>query len=492
MNIPWLERLSSRRGLLLAVAGGMASAGAVAVTRDPVTMAMWVLIWALAAGVTWCRARGVPFYLWLGAGLLYPQASDRFSSLNHYATVNGALLLAIGLSSVGALLLLVRRHLGATVVLTTWMAWGLIVYVPVLAGWGLRLTGVTDIVFPGVYAESSALKTAVPVLLAWTPAVGAVATIRSAEAARRFLTFLMMATILFAALSLLQLAVSGFQGTWVPVTYSILPNRLHSISSPDANGTARQVLPSLVLLLSVAMVGRLRVRRWLLWTAVVAAVAVMGLTVSRTALIALMAALLVVSLFQRRRRRTVLFAGGLVLSLGIGLVALGLIGVVDADRLSLDNVTGRLELYKAVWAVIAAHPIIGVRPGGYAAALVETGYPGLISPHNMWFGVAAEWGVPMALWLTAALVVTWTTTADGLRRLRGAPTDAEGGREARVLLIGASALAVTWCVHGISEIVPPESVFLALGLALAARFRLVPAVTHQTTPPNGAAAGPVE
>lgn len=455
---------------------GLGLTAAVVLTREPVTIALWLLICAFAVGGGWRDPATVPLYLWLGVVSLYPETSDRFSSINEFATISGATLLLMGATSLWSWQALRARGSWVATVLALWVGWALVVYAPVMCGYLWHTTGrALPWIFDGVPVQTSALKVAIPVIAACAPALAVLAAIGTELDARRFYAFVTVTTLALTLLSLAQVATGGFEVHWTPVTYSVLPGRLHSISLPDPNGFARQLLFPILMLATVGVMARRVVPALWLSAALLSALGCLMLTQSRTAVLSCAAGFAVVVLANLRKQRIII-----LVMLCVGIAMLGALALLLlpslSSRMSLANLETRRDLYEVIWSVSQNHLLFGVRPGGYGPALLAAGNPTVIGAHNMWLAIAVEWGWPMALLLTAAIVGTWGATLDGMVRLRRWPASTPGWREASAMLVGASAVAVTYCVHGLTEIVPAEFVFLALGIALAARFRLVPRV----------------
>lgn len=451
-------------------------------THEPWTIGLWGLTVFATGASGRQQVWSWPFYLWLALGLFYPVASDRFSSVNEYATIDGVALCLMALLAPRVLAFLGARNRTAALLALVWAGWGVLVYAPVFVGWLIQTTGhAAPAVLKGLAIETSALKTAVPVIAAWTPIIGALAAIRSASDARAFFGFLVGTVIVLALLSVAQVATGGFTQHWIPVTYSILPSRLHSVSSPDPNGTARQLLLPLLIVLSAGILAPPGTSRRMVAIAVLLGGGCLIATQSRTGVLSLSAGLATIVLADIRKRRTLRWLAVSVAAALIGVLAIVALGIIGGERLTLSNVAGRFELYEALGRVMSEHLIFGVRPGGYIAALRDAGYPTIIGTHNMWFGVAVEWGWPMALLLLAVLACTIAIAAIGLNHLRRYRRTTAGWYESRALLVAGAALAVALAVHGLSESVPPELPFLALGLALAARYQLIPAVRAAAT-----------
>ncbi|MGE0445121.1 MAG: O-antigen ligase family protein [Vicinamibacterales bacterium] len=460
------------------IAGAAAVTLALAVlTGDLGILASATAMWLFALRFGWAHRRALPMFLWLGFTFFYPHVAQAYTSLQEKATIEGALAWAIGLVSFSGAVPALARSRWLVFSLGLWLLWGLMAYVPVLLTW-LNVLPPSD-PFALTY---SALKTAVPILGAGGVALAAGAAIREPADLERLGRAVLVGTGLVAVAALVQ-AMMG--ADWINSNYESQAGRLHGVSVPDANGYARLLLMPSLLLMALAIAGRHAAWRRGLWLVLVLAVISIALTLSRTTYLSFAAGIVVLLLLNLRASRTALV--GLILAAVLFGAAYGL-GIADrfgqgAERRSVANLEGRIALYAVLVDIVRENPWFGVRPGGYFEALDEINLQSETQvsrggAHNMVLAIASEWGLPMAFALLAALAGTIWTSFDALRRLRLARA-APAAPLLRAVLTALVAVAVAYLVHGLTENVPYDHVFVLLGLAAAIRFAVVPALPAQ-------------
>lgn len=462
----------------------MLATALVALTRDPLIVGFWVLVCAFALGFGRSWKAGRPLLFWIGFLFFYPLTSVAYTSLQQPATMVGGMFVWMGLASRGAAAFAWRRSSWFKFTVVLWMTWGLVAYLPVLFVWAGGSMGLTLPGLDGISAPTSALKTAVPILAAWAVAAAAVRAIATPVDVTRLIRALKWGVVVLTLLAFAQAATGGM---WIDSEYPLTVGRLKGVTEQDANGYGRTLLIPILVLFAALMTGRTLgpVLRGA-WVALGLAIVSLGLTLSRTSYVSLTVGLLTIVGFSLGRKRNiwmVLVLGAIVVgaAYGLGLSDAFAPGMERADR---GNWDGRLDIYTNLWGVVVAHPWVGMRPGGYIAALEQTAYTGImVSAHNTYLMLAVEWGLPMTAALVVALMgAVWNGWA-GLRlarRYRGTA----GAEQLRALSLGAIALAMASLVFGIADAAPPEYVFLAFGLALAARYQVGAALAAASAPPR--------
>ena len=181
-------------------------------------------------------------------------------------------------------------------------------------------------------------------------------------------------------------------------------------------------------------------------------------------------------LWSRQRSRATVAAGVIVIVI-VGAIAL--LGTADqfsegSERLSDQNLITRLEIYDSLLQLAILRPWFGAHPGGYLIGLREAGFHADMtdSAHNMLLNITSQWGIPMAAFFTLAMVGTLWRSLVLLPKLRRALRANPAFDSTDVIMRAVAAAVVTYFVHGLTEPVPPEAIFLLLGITLAAWIRL--------------------
>ncbi|WP_420224800.1 O-antigen ligase family protein [Pigmentiphaga litoralis] len=166
--------------------------------------------------------------------------------------------------------------------------------------------------------------------------------------------------------------------------------------------------------------------------------------------------------------------------LALGLKPFGVLQGV-AERSLVDPASGRLDLWRLSWSMIQSHPWLGEGPLHFAhraMALKANAHP-----HDWLLQIAAEWGVPAVVALTAALVcgvmAIW-------RRGRAVAPDDVAGQALRATLMGGVAATIADAFVSGSMVMPMSQlwivVLIACGVAWTKRMPAAPGAR-----PDGAA-----
>jgi O-antigen ligase len=288
----------------------------------------------------------------------------------------------------------------------------------------------------------------------------------SAPTLRRLLVWTIPPAVIVAALGVDQ--ALGWFGTldWLHVQAPTARLRITSTVGNPGDLAGLLVLPTLIAVEEIASASRRRrallagalivMTTALIVTATLAAVAaiVVGLAVwtlprlwpgaDGVAVAPGTAAVVPVPVF-RRRRMTVLLAGTLVLALAVAGLAAStpLRARVSEKVMQLASgdinalLTGRLDGWRAAWAMLRAEPVTGVGQGAFRAEYADTRLAleaqgvtflseqqqvVMATPHNEALSVAAEQGLPGLLALAWAM---WVLIASA--GLVGAPPNRSDG-----------------------------------------------------------------
>lgn len=457
----------------------VASSAIMALTGSMLLLAVWLGIWCLAASKTSVVAL---LELYIAVTLFYPTYPPGAGSLQEYSVVKAALLSLVLMSCHRDLGRMIRFSKWFRLVLFGWVVWGTLGYVPVLVTWAVRvLFDVRGWDALGISsAETSMSKSALPVILAVVAAVLPVAALKSPEDFSRFANWLFGAAMLLILLSTAQW-VLGIPLIAMP--YESDPARMTGFSMPDPNGYARLLLMPTVLGISFAVRGSVThggSKPWLIWLIATSGVCNILLTQSRTAYAALAMGFLVLVALNLRRTRPVAAALAILVVAGVAFSGLGLVGVFapGEERRSAANVVGRAAIAEKLLQIIRDKPLFGTHPGeGYFNAMSDLGarpddgadHADEVrgqTPHNQLLGLAAVWGIPMAVFF----LLTWVATAVyGFRAFRIARRlpSAPGISDLAAVAQATVALAVAFFVEGLGTHLHDDTVFWIFGMSLA-------------------------
>jgi putative inorganic carbon (HCO3(-)) transporter len=191
----------------------------------------------------------------------------------------------------------------------------------------------------------------------------------------------------------------------------------------DPNDFAFFLLPAVAMGLAVRTTV---VRRWP-WdlATLLIVVAVLG-TLSRGALLGLVA-MAVLALAARMVRLRTAFGMGVVVGAVLLVVAVAVPGMVSTSIeqkgvVADQNVSERLELWSAAARMTLEHPVLGMGPGAFSLHHDEyTGLPDDIGhnldvAHNTWLEITSELGLVGLAAFLAILVTAWATAWSAWRR----------------------------------------------------------------------------
>jgi len=447
-----------------------ASVGAMALTFNGVVIATWVGCWAFAVFASEGRRRRTALMLLLAIAVFYPEFSTVFIGIHEKVIVLSTVLVLSAVWHYGSARRQLRGERTTRFLAGAWLGWGLLAYAPVLVAW----LAVTVLHFQAPDAlmalqhETSGIKTAAPVITAALAALVAVAALRDCADFRALRRALEWGVIIVTVLSLTEWAMRRH---FVPIDVSrLIPDttRLEGFSTFDSNALGRLLLIPALLIVSAAVTAphTLGARGW---SALLLAITAIVLTQSRTSYISFSVGVAVLAALNLRKLRVwwiLAVAGSWVTGL-ILWTRLGSAFSEGSERLSLNSLFLRAQLWKSVWQIIVESPWFGAHPSGYAERMVQLRVfdEQVISAHSFYLALGAEWGVPMVV---IAVLAIFTTMRYGRRALRTARRCGHYG-ETQVLAATVVAASLALAVHGITEIISSMYIFFLLGCAVAAR-----------------------
>lgn len=433
---------------------------------------VWMLICAFA--VYYLRQPGqfAPLAFWLAFTFFYPDTARAYTSLQEHRSVKGALLFIFLISGFTAIWMAGARRRWFRGVIASWLAWGVSLYLIVFSAWlfgtvlGMDLPPFLD----STVHSTSGLKLAIPVIAAVGAIVPPLYSLRQPRDIQVLFNVLGIVALIVMFVSYVELAA----GTrLIAADYQAMEGRLVAFSVPDPNSYGRMLLLPILFLLSGLFARAVQgaTLAWK-WGVILLALVTVLLTLSRTTYLSLTAGFIVLVVLNTTTGRTVPVTILLLVAMALAINAtdIGREFVYGSERGSTNSLDTRMLLYESVQEIIRDSPIVGALPGGYFEALTAVGYASrLVSAHNMFLGVAVEWGIPMAALLVIAL---GGAVALGVRGLAQLPSSKQipGVPELSMLYQAITCSGAAYLVHGITEIVAPDAVFFLLGLALAGRL----------------------
>lgn len=456
-----------------------ASSAVIAFTGSIPLIVIWLGIWFLAASKT---SSGVLLKLYIAITLFYPVYPPGAGSLQEYTVIKAGLLCVVLIWCQRETWEAIRASTWFRLVLFGWVIWGTLGYLPVLITWAMTtLFGVRGWDLLGTYgAETSMLKSGVPVIIAVVAAILPVAALKSPQDFSRFANWLFGAAMLLIFLSTAQ-AVLGIR--FIEMPYDADPNRMTGFSIPDPNDYARLLLMPTLFGISFALRGSMIHRRsklWLSWLIAISGVCNILFTQSRTTYVALSMGFFALVALNPRRKRTVPAAIAILVVAVIAFTGFGLpdLFAPGQERRSTANLDGRVAISENLIQIVRERPWFGTHPGeSYFNAMYDLEFqPDDIAdnsdqvrghtPHNQLLGLAAVWGIPMAV----LFLLMWVATAVyGFRAFRIARSlqSAPGISDLEAVAQATVALAVAYFVEGLGTHLHHDLVFWIFGMSLA-------------------------
>jgi O-antigen ligase len=143
-------------------------------------------------------------------------------------------------------------------------------------------------------------------------------------------------------------------------------------------------------------------------------VTLLGLTLaaSRGGFLGLAAAVLMMAFRSKHRLRALAIAGVVILPLLALAPSSPLARLLNPDRSDRESTEHRKILARAGLDLFWAHPLTGIGPGNFKAALAQTGELTEFNvAHNTYISVMAEMGIPGILLFTGVIIATFTSLA---------------------------------------------------------------------------------
>ncbi|MEI6624288.1 MAG: O-antigen ligase family protein [Actinomycetes bacterium] len=214
------------------------------------------------------------------------------------------------------------------------------------------------------------------------------------------------------------LSVAAIVAAVVAIYQQIAPHGLHRVESVFGNANE---LGAWAVIVAIVLVPRALDRNWLAISGLTAAVATIGLSASRGAILGLVVGLAFLLIFAYRSRK-----GLWVAAIALGACALALLlpatrsRLIGADSIASHTAQIRWYLWGDSLTLIREHPLFGVGPSGFvdgigrahspqwAAAVGPSNPPD--SPHNLILQILSAGGLLLAA-ATIALVVVWVLAA---------------------------------------------------------------------------------
>ncbi len=465
---PHVAGTSNLKGSLPSTFLFVVSTGIVALTGNAFIVAVWIMIWLLsAAPLTSPNGAGVLTFA-LGLIFLYPSLSLDYANIHDKSFVMGMFFCFFYVFKKKEIQAGCKEFKSAKIIIALWLGWGLLAYVPVMFAsivkYGLRerLPDYLD----AIATQDTLLKTSIYMLTTVFVIALPFVSLKEPGDLRGFIKTVYVLTVV-----VMVGGIAGYLFNINPANedYSLVyaaSYRLHTFSMPDANGFGRMLLMPVILFVSLAF-KKMRLT-WLLLLA--GAAFCITWTYSRTTYVSFGVGVLMVVLGNFFRLRGVVMAAilSLILAAFANYMELPELFSRDVRMSNMGNWKSRLYLQSIAVDIVDSNPFFGAFPGGYKREMIQHGFPSnrqLISPHNMFLGIAVEWGAPMAAILFGALVVSIRNGIVSLRRIVHLAVKEK--ETLKALAIFCIAMPVAYFAHGIGEIVPPESVFLVTGISFA-------------------------
>jgi O-antigen ligase len=301
--------------------------------------------------------------------------------------------------------------------------------------------------------------------------------------ARRLLIVVAVGAVTIASLALSARIVGwpDWGQAGLQLTSAGLPVRLQG-PADNPNQLANLLVIGVPLAFGLMLVARRRSAKAAWGIGLMLSLTALVLTSSRSAIFAVLATVVLFVLGSDKRSARKIMR----IALGIGLVLLVfvplLVGQYFSSRVWTLSDDGRLRQLSAVVRIVTQHPLFGVGPGQFAAAVSLEDPDALENPHNNIALVLVEGGIITCAFFVAVVWKAITTLLRGARRATG---------ERRIFLTAVTAAFGAYFVHGMFHVNYRWSwlwFFLGISMALASavqpRSTCVPCVadTEEGTP----------
>lgn len=443
-----------------------ASTFIVLLTGNAFIIALWLLIWLLSAAPAISNKSGGFMTFFLGITFLYPAISLDYSDIHEKNFLLGVFFCCFFVFERKEILAACREFKSMKRIMAIWFGLGMLAYLHVLFAsivkYGLR-ERLPDYL-EAIATQDTLLKTSIHMLTTVFIIALPIVSLKEPGDLRGFIKTVYVLTVI--------VMVGGVVGHLFKINlanedYSVAyaaSYRLHTFSMPDANGFGRLLLMPVILFVSLAF-KKMRLT-WLLLVA--GALFCITWTYSRTTYVSFGVGLLMIVLGNFFRMRGVVMAAilSLILAAFVNYMELPELFSRDVRMSNTGNWQSRLYLQSIAGDIVESNPLFGAFPGGYQREMLAHGFPSsrrIVSPHNMFLGVAVEWGAPMAALMLVALIASIMNGFQSLRKLAKATLKEK--ETIKALAVFCIALPVAYLAHGISEIIPPEQVFFLAGVS---------------------------
>jgi hypothetical protein len=448
-----------------------------AITKNYMIVTLWISVWLFSFIQYNANTPKIEYLLFImGIYFFFPQYDDIFMSIHNPEIVLSLILIIILVLNIHSIFKGDNYHKSFTLLFWGWLSWGIICYIPVFfstIGKGSIIDQLN--LLPQISLDSTALKTVIPILAFPIISFIPVFSLKKYDAFEVFWKALAWGTLITCVLALIKYA---FSIDIIPYQAGLSEGhdvRIDGFSVFSSNNFGRQlVLPSLFLSSLIIVSKRISPIFYLI---VGICYSCIIMTFSRTTYMSIIIGTIVVLLMTMGRTKKVIFY---LAALSLFIIILFSSADVlqrfhpDAERASVDNLIGRQVIYQMALQILWDNPFFGCFPGLYGDAMRAQGFHAdyVPSAHNMLLAIAVEWGTPMALLLLGANLLSLVNGIKSIKFIKKAKYRTESISNMDMITsmaYGNIAVAVTYFVHGITEIVPPYYVFLNLGLSEAVR-----------------------
>lgn len=140
--------------------------------------------------------------------------------------------------------------------------------------------------------------------------------------------------------------------------------------------------------------------------------------------------------------------------------------LLTTDRTDTGNLYARFDLQSVGIQILKENPLFGAYPGGWAHQFSRYERSGQLSSiHSLYLYVAVEWGIILAILLVLFIlyaVYINISTILSINTLKNKDLEI-----IKAVSYGCLATSFSYIIHGITEPIPLEYIFLLLGISMA-------------------------
>ncbi len=454
----------------------------IALSRNLPLLVIWIFMWIYSAYFS-TKTNGHAFLIFiLGFMLFYPITLDINKNISDSASIIFLIISAFIVKNNVKVFQSLKEFPKTKILIYGWIVWGLVEYIALILVnyFGMSYTDSSEH-FLNLKRESTMFLTVGPTISSVFIIVICLFAIRTTRDLEFFFKALFKGTLILLILSLVRYF---FDFDYYQQSYGSVRSmgfRLTGFGVVDANGYGRLLLMPIIFL-TIYAIKFPKLLSTTNWITLVLGIISIIMTFSRGTYIAFTIALIMITLPNIFNMKSYLF---IILAAIIIAYVFQFTSLMDyfypgSDRMSLDNFYSRVILWQGAFNILYLSPWFGLHPGGWATLLhnaPQFAGEAVQSTHNVFLGVAVDWGLPMAIILFIVFISTmynaWITM-DIIKKSYNSIVPI------KLAANGLLIIPVALMIFGSADNIPVYYIFLIYGLSLAL-LRLTRSLTENPT-----------